>query len=149
MRPEDVRTFLDPLPRTALRGVGAVTVRRLEQAGLRTVGDVRARPLQDLRRLLGARTGTEVHLQSNGIAADRGLPHHRTSVDLQRDSLRRGSHGCQGRSEWFVVSRRPCPGGGQMGVEYATSAAISWTVSPNPVPAVRTRHRVSESCRGG
>jgi DNA polymerase-4 len=51
-----------------------VTARRLEQAGLRTVGDVRARPLEELRRRLGARTGTQVHLQSNGIADDRIHP---------------------------------------------------------------------------
>jgi DNA polymerase-4 len=74
VRPEEVRAFLDPLPLAALRGVGAVTARRLEQAGLRTVGDVRARPLPDLRRRLGARTGTQVHLQSNGIADDRVHP---------------------------------------------------------------------------
>ena len=74
VRPEEVRAFLDPLPLAALRGVGAVTARRLEQAGLRTVGDVRSRPLPELRRRLGARTGTHVHLQSNGIADDRVYP---------------------------------------------------------------------------
>jgi DNA polymerase-4 len=74
VRPEEVSAFLDPLPLAALRGVGAVTAHRLEQAGLRTVGDVRARPLADLRRRLGARTGTQVHLQSNGIADDRVYP---------------------------------------------------------------------------
>jgi DNA polymerase-4 len=74
VRPEEVRAFLDPMPLAALRGVGAVTARRLERAGLRTVGDVRSRPLEELRRRLGARTGTQVHLQSHGIADDRVHP---------------------------------------------------------------------------
>jgi DNA polymerase IV len=47
VRPEEIRAFLDPLPLAALRGVRAVTARRL---------------------------GTQVHLQSNGIADDRVHP---------------------------------------------------------------------------
>jgi len=70
VRPERVRGFLDPMPLGALRGVGPKTEPRLLAMGLRTVGDVRRCPLEALRRHLGARTGTQIHLQSHGLAAD-------------------------------------------------------------------------------
>ena len=68
---EQVRDFLDPMPLGVLRGVGAKTAPRLERLGLSTVGDVRRLPLEVLRRHLGARAGTQVHLQAHGIADDR------------------------------------------------------------------------------
>ena len=47
---------------------------RLQRLGLKTVGDVRRLSLEALRRQLGARAGTEVHLQARGIADDRVYP---------------------------------------------------------------------------
>jgi len=72
--PEQVREFLDPMPLTVLRGVGVKTAPRLQRMGLKTVGDVRRLSLGELRRHLGARAGTQVHLQARGIADDRVYP---------------------------------------------------------------------------
>jgi DNA polymerase-4 len=71
---EGVQVFLDPMPLTVLRGVGVKTAPRLQRLGLQTVGDVRRLSLEALRRQLGARAGTEVHLQARGIADDRVYP---------------------------------------------------------------------------
>jgi DNA polymerase IV len=71
---EGVQAFLDPMPLTVLRGVGVKTAPRLQRLGLKTVGDVRRLSLEVLRRQLGARAGTEVHLQACGIADDRVYP---------------------------------------------------------------------------
>ena len=71
---ERVGDFLDPLPLSVLRGVGVKTAPRLERLGLKTVGDVRRLSLEELRRHLGARAGTQVHLQARGIADDQVDP---------------------------------------------------------------------------
>jgi DNA polymerase-4 len=72
--PEQVREFLDPMPLTVLRGVGVKTAPRLQRMGLKTVGDVRRLSLEELRRHIGARAGTQVHLQARGIASDQVYP---------------------------------------------------------------------------
>jgi DNA polymerase-4 len=72
--PEQVPEFLDPMPLTVLRGVGVKTAPRLQRLGLKTVGDVRRLSLEELRRHLGARAGTQVHLQATGIAGDQVYP---------------------------------------------------------------------------
>jgi len=71
---EQVCDFLDPMPLSVLRGVGVKTAPRLERLGLKTVGDVRRLSLEELRRHLGARAGTQVHRQARGIADDQVCP---------------------------------------------------------------------------
>jgi DNA polymerase-4 len=71
---EGVADFLNPMPLTVLRGVGSKTAPRLQAMGLATVADVRRLPLVELRRQLGARAGTELHLQAQGIADDQVYP---------------------------------------------------------------------------
>jgi DNA polymerase-4 len=71
---EGVADFLDPMPLGVLRGVGSKTAPRLQRLGLATVADVRRIPLVELRQHLGARAGTELHLQAQGIADDRVYP---------------------------------------------------------------------------
>ena len=72
---DEVSSFLDPMPLSALRGVGVKTALRLERlGGMKTVGDVRRLSLEELRRQLGARAGARVHLQARGIADDRVYP---------------------------------------------------------------------------
>jgi DNA polymerase-4 len=62
------------MPLSALRGVGPKTTARLARLRLKSVGDVRRLSLEALRRHLGARAGTQVHLQARGIADDRVYP---------------------------------------------------------------------------
>jgi DNA polymerase-4 len=69
-----VRAFLDPMPIEVLRGVGVRTAPRLRRLGLETVGDLRRTPLERLRRVLGGRHGTALHLQARGLADDRVEP---------------------------------------------------------------------------
>jgi DNA polymerase-4 len=57
-----------------LRGVGSKTAPRLQRLGLATAAAVRRLPLVELRRHRGARAGTELHLQAQGIADDRVYP---------------------------------------------------------------------------
>ena len=51
---ENLDRILLPLPVDRIWGVGPVTADRLARAGIRTIGDLRARPLADLERLLGS-----------------------------------------------------------------------------------------------
>ncbi|MBK1634035.1 hypothetical protein CKO31_25610 [Thiohalocapsa halophila] len=69
-----IHGFLDPMLLSVLRGVGAKTAARLQRVGLKTVGDVRGLSLEALRRHLGARAGTQAHVQVQGIADDRVYP---------------------------------------------------------------------------
>lgn len=100
--PGQVCAFLDPMPLAALRGVGPKTRSRLAALGLETVGELRRLPLEVLRQRLGVQTGTQMHLQAQGIADDRVYPHtERQSIskettfpedvsdpELLRDTLR-------------------------------------------------------------
>ncbi len=65
--PAAVREFLDRKPVTALDGVGPRTARTLGSYGLDSVARVAAAPPAVLRRILGARTGREVHERALGI----------------------------------------------------------------------------------
>jgi DNA polymerase IV len=53
VKPSEELAFLHPLPVGRLNGVGAHTRERLEALGLRTVGDLAARPREELAALLG------------------------------------------------------------------------------------------------
>lgn len=55
--PGDVRAFLDPLPVTALGGVGPATAARLASHGIRTVAELAAMDDDDAVRLLGSAHG--------------------------------------------------------------------------------------------
>ncbi len=52
-KPADIKAFLAPLPVGRLWGVGSVTLRRLEKAGVHTIGDVQNMSLEDLARHVG------------------------------------------------------------------------------------------------
>ena len=54
IRPGEAEEFLAPLPVGKLWGVGPKTERRLQSAGLRTIGELARAPIAQLRRLVGA-----------------------------------------------------------------------------------------------
>ncbi|SFQ06806.1 DNA polymerase-4 [Amycolatopsis arida] len=95
--------FLDPLPVSALWGVGTRTEEHLRRLGLDTVGDIARAPLPRLRRALGAAAGEHLHALANGRddravvpdAAEKsiGAEHtfdvdHHDRVVLERELLR-------------------------------------------------------------
>lgn len=53
VRPEDVVSFLEPLPVTKISGVGSKTAEVLERVGVRTIGDLARFPGSELKKLLG------------------------------------------------------------------------------------------------
>ncbi len=59
--------FLEPLPVTALWGVGGVTAKRLASFGLQTVGDIQRAGLDSLTPILGARLATHLSNLAHGI----------------------------------------------------------------------------------
>jgi nucleotidyltransferase/DNA polymerase involved in DNA repair len=71
---EAVAEFLADRPVTALPGVGTATSRTLCEYGLDTLGGVAAAPLSTLQRLVGAKTGRELHEKANGIDRGRVVP---------------------------------------------------------------------------
>ncbi|MFE4412454.1 DNA polymerase thumb domain-containing protein [Streptomyces sp. NPDC093064] len=72
--PDAVAGFLAERPVTALPGVGAATARTLDEYGLDTLGRVAAAPLPTLQRLVGAKSGRELHEKANGVDRSRVVP---------------------------------------------------------------------------
>ncbi|MFB6959284.1 hypothetical protein ACFCYB_20235 [Streptomyces sp. NPDC056309] len=72
--PDAVAGFLAGRPVTALPGVGAATARTLDEYGLDTLGRVAAAPLPTLQRLVGAKSGRELHEKANGVDRSRVVP---------------------------------------------------------------------------
>ncbi|HTW87535.1 MAG TPA: DNA polymerase IV [Candidatus Binataceae bacterium] len=63
--PEHVLAFLEPLPVERLWGVGRVTLARLNQAGIQTIGDLARFDLAQLRSQFGS-FGAHLHELANG-----------------------------------------------------------------------------------
>jgi DNA polymerase-4 len=64
---DDVRGFLDPLPVTALWGVGERTGEALRRLGLHTVGDLERMPRSALERALGSALGGLLYRLARGL----------------------------------------------------------------------------------
>src|ERR1019366_1554829 len=64
--PEKIREFLPPLPVERLWGVGRVTLARMHQSGIKTVGDLARRDPAELKSLFGA-MGPHLHELASGI----------------------------------------------------------------------------------
>jgi DNA polymerase IV len=62
----EVRTVLDPLPVSKIFGVGPRTAKRLEALGVNTVGDLAAKPREDVLARFGA-SGAWIHDLAHGI----------------------------------------------------------------------------------
>ena len=66
IQPGEMEDFLTPLPVGRIPGVGKVTEERLSKLGLKTVGDVRTRPLEELQEIFG-RYGQRLYELARGI----------------------------------------------------------------------------------
>ena len=64
--PEEIESFLHPLPITALWGVGEQTAEALRKLGLKTVGDVAKLSRRTLERAIGDALGAHLHALANG-----------------------------------------------------------------------------------
>lgn len=73
IRPQDVEGFLEPLPVARIPGIGKVMDGRLAALGIRTVGELRAWPVETLERQFG-RYGHRLHGLSHGIDDNRVTP---------------------------------------------------------------------------
>jgi DNA polymerase-4 len=73
IRPEEVRGLLDPMPVSAIFGVGPRTAKRLEALGVHTVGDLAARPRDEVLARFGA-SGAWIHELAHGIDPRRVNP---------------------------------------------------------------------------
>ena len=87
--------LLAPLPVRKLPGIGPVAEKQLERAGLRTLGQVAAMPLADLRRIFGA---WAEHVKDSA----RGLG----SADLSRDRPAFREHDVEGDSVGSISNER-------------------------------------------
>jgi len=67
VRPEEVQSFLLPLPVRRLVGVGRKTEKKLETLGVRTVGQLARFDVQKLIEVFGRKLGTYFHNASLGI----------------------------------------------------------------------------------
>ena len=66
IRPEDARAFLAALPVEKLWGVGPANAERLRNKGFEQIGQLAARPVEDLERIFGARWGRQLWEFSRG-----------------------------------------------------------------------------------
>jgi DNA polymerase-4 len=86
IQPEDVDTFLLPLPVGRLPGVGKVTEARLEKLGVRTVGDLRAHSLEEMEARFG-RHGQRLWELARGIDENPVVPDRPTQSISAEDTF--------------------------------------------------------------
>lgn len=65
--PEQVDSFLSPMPVGELFGVGKVTRQKLNDEGVETVQELRELPMEELRRLFGPGMGSWLYNASRGV----------------------------------------------------------------------------------
>jgi len=68
--PEDVLSFLAPMPVSNLRGVGKQTLKIFNHLQIQTVGQLRTISLDELKHQFGNKGGTHFYNQSRGISSD-------------------------------------------------------------------------------
>jgi DNA polymerase IV len=86
IQPEDLNTFLPPLPVGRIPGVGKVTEARLEDRGIKTVGDLRNLELQVLEELFG-RYGVRLYELTRGIDHSAVVPDRPTQSMSAEDTF--------------------------------------------------------------
>jgi DNA polymerase-4 len=86
IQPAEVEEFLTPLPVSRISGVGKVTEEKLAKLGLRTVGELRARSLEELQTLFG-RYGQRLHELARGIDDNPVVPNRSTQSVSAEDTF--------------------------------------------------------------
>jgi len=86
IQPDEVDTFLPPLPVERLPGVGKVTAQRLAQLGVHTVGDLRGIELSSLDQRFG-RHGLRLHELAFGIDESEVVPDRPTRSISAEDTF--------------------------------------------------------------
>lgn len=88
IQPEDVKTFLPPLPVGRIPGVGKVTEARLKQFGIQTVGDLQHLEIAALEDQFG-RYGIRLHELARGIDHGKVVPNRPTQSISAEDTFER------------------------------------------------------------
>jgi DNA polymerase IV len=88
IQPDDVNSFLPPLPVGRIPGVGKVTEERLKQAGISTVGDLQALDAAVLEAQFG-RYGNRLYQLARGIDHSLVIPHRPTKSISAEDTFER------------------------------------------------------------
>jgi DNA polymerase IV len=86
IQPDDVDTFLPPLPVGRIPGVGKVTEARLEKLGIRTVGDLRGLDISALEDRFG-RYGLRLYELARGIDNSEVVPDRPTQSISAEDTF--------------------------------------------------------------
>ena len=86
IQPEEVETFLTPLPVGRIPGVGKVTEKRLQEIGIRTVGDLRGVEPPVLESHFG-RYGIRLHELARGIDHNPVVPDRPTKSVSAEDTF--------------------------------------------------------------
>jgi DNA polymerase-4 len=86
IRPDDVDSFLLPLPVRRIPGVGKVTEKRLEELGIKTVGDLRARESSTLENHFG-RYGVRLYELACGVDHSAVVPDRPTQSISAEDTF--------------------------------------------------------------
>lgn len=86
IQPAEVEAFLTPLPVGRIPGVGKVTEEKLARLGLRTVGELRARSVEELQKLLG-RYGQRLYELARGIDHSPVVPNRPTQSISAEDTF--------------------------------------------------------------
>jgi DNA polymerase-4 len=86
IQPAEVEDFLTPLPVGRIPGVGKVTGEKLAKLGLRLVGEIRARTLEELRTHFG-RYGQRLYELARGIDENPVVPNRPTQSISAEDTF--------------------------------------------------------------
>jgi DNA polymerase IV len=86
IQPEEVDTFLPPLPVGRLPGVGKVTGQKLEKLGIKTVGDLRDLDLSALEERFG-RHGVRLYELARGLDDNEVVPNRPTQSISAEDTF--------------------------------------------------------------
>jgi DNA polymerase-4 len=88
IQPDEVQTFLPPLPVARIPGVGKVTETRLKQIGIQTISDLQALELTHLEAQFG-RYGMRLYELSRGIDHSKVVPDRPTKSISAEDTFER------------------------------------------------------------